>query len=259
MRIRFIFCILFLSILSGSLAAQEGSYMQRYLLSYPESMVYAIKQPTQWEAEDWFTATGVLAVGVALYFVDENLHEWMHDQQSRCLDVSSSVLENFGDYKLLLPAASLTALGGYIFKDGKVVDTGMMSLKSMLMAGASTRTIQLVSGRNRPLQEQGHGFNFGKSLNWDKDSFPSGHSTLVWSLAPILAQQYGEQSWVAPTVYTLASLTSLSRIYDDKHWASDVFVGAVIGFLSAKVTLKTTPGFGIGIGEAGGLAFVWSF
>lgn len=233
--------------------------MRRYLLSYPESMVYAIKQPTQWEAEDWFTATGVLAVGVALYFVDENLHEWMHDQQSECLDVSSSVLENFGDYKLLLPAASLTALGGYIFKDGKMVDTGMLSLKSMLMAGASTRTMQLISGRNRPLKEQGHGFNFGKSLNWDKDSFPSGHSTLVWSLAPILAQQYGEQSWVAPTVYTLASLTSLSRIYDDKHWASDVFVGAVIGVLSAKVTLKTTPHFGIGMSEDGGLVFVWSF
>jgi membrane-associated phospholipid phosphatase len=34
--------------------------------------------------------------------------------------------------------------------------------------------------------------------------------------------------------YGLAALTSLSRIHEDKHWASDVLIGSAIGYFTAK-------------------------
>ncbi|MDD3235805.1 MAG: phosphatase PAP2 family protein, partial [Candidatus Cloacimonetes bacterium] len=42
-------------------------------------------------------------------------------------------------------------------------------------------------------------------------------------------------------VYTIATLTSPSRLNDNRHWSSDVFVGAVIGYVSAKLVLSDTP------------------
>lgn len=259
MRYRPVLWIIILLCLSGSLVAQEGAYVPRYLLSYPGSVVYAFKQPAQWKADDWLKAAGVLGVGVGLYFVEQDLQKWVQDNRYQSLDDVSRVVEHFGNFRLLLPAAALTALGAYVFEDAHTVDTGMLSLKSMLLSGAATFSLQLLSQREIPEAGVGHGFNIGKGFSWKRDAFPSGHSTLVWSVAPILAKQYEEQRWVAPTVYTLATLTSLSRVYADKHWASDVFAGAVIGYLGAQVTLNSTPRFSIGVSGDEGLCLVWRF
>lgn len=259
MRYRPLFWIIILLCLSGNLAAQEGSYVQEYLLSYPKSVAYALKQPTQWGGEEWLKAAGVLGVGVGLYYVEQDLQKWIQDNRYQKLDAASRIMERFGNFRLMLPAAALTALGGYIFKDDHTVDTGMLSLKSMLLSGVTTFTLQLITQRERPEAGLGHGFQIGKGFSWKRDSFPSGHSTIIWSVAPILAKQYEEQRWVAPTVYTLATLTSLSRVYADKHWATDVFAGAVIGYLGAQVTLKSSPRFSIGVSENEVLSLVWRF
>ena len=41
--------------------------------------------------------------------------------------------------------------------------------------------------------------------------------------------------------YGLASLVGISRIIEDTHWASDVFVGAVLGYLTSIEILKNNP------------------
>ena len=38
--------------------------------------------------------------------------------------------------------------------------------------------------------------------------------------------------------YGLAGLAGLSRIYDNKHWASDVFLGAALGTVIGKAVVK---------------------
>jgi len=52
---------------------------------------------------------------------------------------------------------------------------------------------------------------------------------------------------VPPTVYTIAVLTSLSRLNSDQHWTSDVFAGAVIGYVTGKMVLQDTPRVKLGI------------
>lgn len=227
--------------ISASLFGQERPYFLAYLKSYPQSAVVAVKEPFSWETGTWLQAGGLVLVSGALILADEEIRDWVQERRDDNLDDVALVFRQFGEVKYILPAAGLTALAGYAFDSPKTLDVGLLSLKSVLIAGATSRSMQLLSQRKRPTHQQGPGFWNGSGIKWGRDSFPSGHATLVWSLAPIFASQYSESGWVAPLAYGIATLTSLSRIYEDKHWSSDVFVGAVTGFLAAKLTLKSTP------------------
>ncbi|MCP4150208.1 MAG: phosphatase PAP2 family protein, partial [bacterium] len=44
--------------------------------------------------------------------------------------------------------------------------------------------------------------------------------------------------WVPVLSYSLATLSGLSRITEDTHWLSDVFVGAVLGYAIGKFVVK---------------------
>ena len=83
---------------------------------------------------------------------------------------------------------------------------------------------------------------------------------MVWSVAPVIAEQYKDHNWVAPMVYTTAALTSYARLHDNKHWASDVFTGAVIGYVTSQLVLGTTPRLNIAIAPADpGIQFTYKF
>lgn len=222
-------------------AMDKPGFIQEYLLSYPRSAVVAVKEPFHWKTADWLKAGGVVLIAGGLYLADEEIRDFIQNNQSEELHAAADVARQFGEISYLLPASGLTALAGYAFHDPKTADTGFLALKALLIAGATTRSLQLLTQRQRPFQEQGHQFWNGSGIKWARDSFPSGHSTVAWTVAPILAYQYSHHAWVAPVVYSLATLTSLSRIYEDKHWSSDVFAGAVVGYLAARLTLISTP------------------
>jgi membrane-associated phospholipid phosphatase len=45
--------------------------------------------------------------------------------------------------------------------------------------------------------------------------------------------------WIfGPVLYGGATLVGLSRIYDDKHWASDVIMGAAVGTFAGLKTVR---------------------
>ena len=69
-----------------------------------------------------------------------------------------------------------------------------------------------------------------------RNSFPSGHTATAFMTATMLHKEYGHRSpWYSIGAYTAATLTGLSRQMNNKHWLSDVLVGAGIGILSTEV------------------------
>ena len=73
-------------------------------------------------------------------------------------------------------------------------------------------------------------------------SFPSGHAGSAFAVASVFAETYGEQNpWVPWVVYPIAAGTSLSRIDDDRHWLSDVFLGGAIGYFTGKMVARYSP------------------
>jgi membrane-associated phospholipid phosphatase len=66
--------------------------------------------------------------------------------------------------------------------------------------------------------------------NGEPDSFPSGHTSIVFAGAEFLRKQYG-WSWGVPA-YLAAGFVGWSRVYTDHHYTHDVIAGAAIGILS---------------------------
>jgi hypothetical protein len=76
----------------------------------------------------------------------------------------------------------------------------------------------------------------------DHNSFPSGHTATAFAAAEFLHQEYKDRSvWISVAGYGMATLVGASRIYNNKHWVSDVAAGAGIGILSTKIVYWTYP------------------
>ena len=76
----------------------------------------------------------------------------------------------------------------------------------------------------------------GSSYN----SFPSGHTTQAFAAATFLNEEYKDQyPWMPYASYTVASSVGLLRVANNRHYISDVLVGAGIGYLSMKVSYWT--------------------
>lgn len=69
------------------------------------------------------------------------------------------------------------------------------------------------------------------------NSFPSGHTATAFVGAEMLHQEYGKKSvWFSIAAYGMATFTGTLRMLNNRHWQSDVLVGAGIGMLSTKCT-----------------------
>lgn len=62
------------------------------------------------------------------------------------------------------------------------------------------------------------------------NSFPSGHATQAFAIFMCLAFTAKKQP-VKLLFFSLAVLTSFSRVYLSQHWLSDITAGSVIGFI----------------------------
>ena len=75
------------------------------------------------------------------------------------------------------------------------------------------------------------------------NSFPSGHAATAFMGAELVRLEYGAESpWIGVAAYAVASGTSIMRVWNEKHWFTDVLAGAGMGMLSARVGWWLLPG-----------------
>jgi membrane-associated phospholipid phosphatase len=73
-------------------------------------------------------------------------------------------------------------------------------------------------------------------------SFPSGHTAFAFASAEFLRQEYKHKSpWYGIAGYTMATATAGLRMYNNKHWMTDVAAGAGLGILSTQVAYWIHP------------------
>lgn len=70
-----------------------------------------------------------------------------------------------------------------------------------------------------------------------RNSFPSGHTATAFMAATMLHKEYGltRSPWYSIAGYSIATFTGVSRQLNNRHWLSDVMVGAGIGILSTEL------------------------
>jgi membrane-associated phospholipid phosphatase len=134
-----------------------------------------------------------------------------------------------------IAATALVAMG-----NRRVQDLGLHAGGAVVLSNIVTGGIKVIAGRARPYVDSSNARKFHPMRGLreqDYQSFPSGHSTAAFAFASVVSAETGhwwpDGRWpVGIATYGLATLTGMSRIYNYKHWASDVLVGAAIGTIT---------------------------
>ena len=78
--------------------------------------------------------------------------------------------------------------------------------------------------------------------NGEGDSFPSGHTSNAFVMATVLFYEFMDSNpWIAYSGFAFATTTGVLRVMNDKHWVSDVLVGAGIGMLVTDLVYRIEP------------------
>ncbi len=78
--------------------------------------------------------------------------------------------------------------------------------------------------------------------NGGQYSMPSGHTSSAFATATVLYEEFKSSHPVlAYSGFGFATATGTLRIINNKHWLSDVLVGAGVGILSAKIIYHFEP------------------
>ncbi len=136
-------------------------------------------------------------------------------------------VDDFSQYSPFLSVYALNALG--IAGKNNFTDRTIILGSATLIMGGTVNIIKLTTNVERP---------DGSSLN----SFPSGHTATAFMGAEFLYQEYKDISiWYGITGYVVATGTGLFRMYNNRHWLTDVATGAGIGILSTKIAYWVHP------------------
>jgi len=206
---------------------------QEFLSGFGNDVYEVFKAPGRWGSEDWWRLTAVLGTGVLLYAFDQKIHDWSQDHFTQKSEDWARVGSTFGNGLFLGGLIASLYLGGEIFDEKSLRKTALLGLESWLTAGAVVLGLKAVLGRSRPYTGLGARHFEPFSLRSANYSFPSGHAVSAFAVATVVADQ---TDFILADVlaYALSTWTALSRVHESEHWASDVFIGAAIGYFIGK-------------------------
>ena len=218
--------------------AQPDRINGEYVKGYATDTGKILVSPVNWDGNDWLKAGLVMGVASGLYFADADIRNVAQRNQSSVGDKAAVAGNVIGNPFYTLPPLGLFYLYGHFNDDPKARRASLLAVESLAISGAFSWTVKLATQRHRPHAGGAPTTWDGPGLKMKDPSFPSNHSTAAFSIASVLAEEYGTNAYVPPIAYGLATLVGFSRVYDDKHWASDVFLGSAIGYFVGKTIVR---------------------
>lgn len=138
-------------------------------------------------------------------------------------------IDDFSQYSPFLTVYALDAAG--IKSKNNFKDRTIILATSYLIMGTAVNISKWTGNEVRP----------DKSSN---NSFPSGHTATAFMGAEFLYQEYKHESiWYGISGYAVAAGTGFFRMYNNRHWLTDISAGAGIGILSTKIAYWIHPLF----------------
>ena len=191
---------------------------------------------------------GAFAVTARLVHpLDERFRDRLQDsstQANRKLQALATFVRTTATPGSYIIGGSMYAVGR-LAKNPKLASLGLHGTEALIIGEGVAGAVKAVVGRQRPSVEPGnpnsYGFMRGLTGGDAYRSFPSGHTVSAFAAAAAVTAETSRNApntkWiVGPLLYTGAALVGVSRMYNNRHWASDVIVGAGIGtFAGLKV------------------------
>jgi membrane-associated phospholipid phosphatase len=219
-----------------------------YFILLGSDLKQEITAPFHLTHKDWIKVGGFALIEGGLFFADEPIQHFaldLRDHNAGLKNISKYVTRFGGVYETYV----LAGLGayGFIFRSEKIKTTTLLATQAYITAGAMESLVKFVTGRQRPFsldsnaleaEPKFHGpfYSSGRDENGRKlnTSFPSGHTTVAFAAATVFAMEYKDRPLVPIIAYSAATLIGLSRITENKHWATDVLAGAALGYLTGR-------------------------
>jgi membrane-associated phospholipid phosphatase len=201
--------------------------------------------PLHIRTRDILPITSAVVLTGLLIWQDKSIRQGFMDYRysHAWVKAVSPVLSDMGSYG----AWGITAAFLLFSQPGsKSLETGILASSAILQSGLLITVLKGLFGRQRPFWDSGVDrwsgpvgfFSTFASGNYGRyDSFPGGHSITAFSLATVLAMQYGDHLWVPILSYATATGVALSRVTEGKHWLSDCLMGSVLGYAVGRMVV----------------------
>lgn len=242
--LRFIIAILLSTLVcTNNLFAQDTAIApvhlnKKYIISYFGNTKNVLAAPFRLNEKSLLAAGTALCLTGGLMIADRDIQTVFQKNRNMTFDnVSRYGLEPWGRGLYSVPLLGVLYIHGAITHNERTERVALLAGQSFLISAAVVQIPKYLIQRHRPYQDiPSNQFLFDGPLGGFKhNSMASGHTIAAFSVASMFAQEYKDKKWVGIVAYSIATLTGLSRIYDNKHWASDVLLGAAMGIGISKV------------------------
>ncbi|MBQ5855798.1 MAG: phosphatase PAP2 family protein [Bacteroidales bacterium] len=270
-RFLLVFCLLFSGVLCSQNVSVDTASVEidsatrqlnnsaTYLKSYWNSGLTVLSQPLHYDWKDWTVFGGVAAVTTLAFVYDDEIYDFVDGTfENEKWNTASKCTDVFGEEYFILPSLALTYTIGAVGEDCRLKNMSLAALQSFVYAEVASAGLKVLSCRLRPseVNSQQSMINsqqpiangqqsmvngqtwLGPFKSFKSTSFPSGHAMRSFALATTVAGFYPEKKWVGLVSYSLATMTSLGRVVSKEHWASDVIVGAALGYFIGRGVVK---------------------
>ncbi|MCF3111453.1 phosphatase PAP2 family protein [Niabella sp. CC-SYL272] len=224
-----------------------------FLKSIFSDATYVVTRPVHWQGRDLRNLGIVMGTAGALLLADKEIKWFAQQNQHPFVNSVANIVEPFGNrYSPYIMAGMYVA--GAVIKNRELKNTALLTFKSYAISTSLYLLTKSMIRRNRPAYTD-HNLDFYPPFSGDRyhTSFPSGHTLTVMTLATAVSEAYGKQHrWIPWVAYSIAGLTGVSRIYHNRHWSSDVWIGASLGYFVTRSVFKNNR-----VKKRTGLEFVW--
>ena len=205
------FSVLFIMLGQSGLTVAQIDSISYQDKSKAVSVMRSIKVPAILMVASAFAYTDVDLIGRVDIFEERN-------------ESLSSFRSRVDDYIQYTPIAGVIAMNALGIKGQNKFSTQMWLLaKSELLMNAIVFPLKKITAVPRP--------DTGVPT-----SFPSGHTAQAFVAATFMHKEYGKQNpWYSVFAYGAATSVGLLRMMNNRHWSTDVLMGAGIGILSTNL------------------------
>jgi len=177
------------------------------------------------------------AVGTAATALDWTLLDSQNSLASGLQNLNIQPIFNFGNFYGEGWVEGLGGISCWYFGTAsgnlRLQEFGRDASESLIEAAILVTGLKNVVGRERP-----DGSN--------DQSFPSGHSIVAFSFAPVVQKYWGWGAGIA--AYTLGTVTALARVEGYHHYLSDTIAGATLGIIIGNSVVYTPKDITVGVG-----------
>jgi membrane-associated phospholipid phosphatase len=242
-------------IASGNFYKTDSIFSFKSQKGYFPSLIHNLGEqvtaPLHFNTKQWLITGAAIGVTIGLTRIDGEIDDQAKTlkQKYRLINKVSPIITDFGSNSGILSVVAIGSVSA-IFKNKKGVQTSLLATQAMITSGIWVHLIKTLTGRERPesdylFSKSEAGKWYGPFAQYDQDlatrrpgssfdSFPSGHTITAFSIATVFAMQYKDIKAIPIISYSAATLVGLSRLTEHKHWASDVFAGAFLGYLCGR-------------------------